>query len=580
MVPKRPQLGRILLRHGAISEDQLNRALQYGQDKGCRLGEALIALGVCSEVHVARALAEQLSMPFVDLDETPPARNALQLLPKKLAQEFGAVPVRFEGSRLVVAARNPFDFRLDDLLRKATGTSVLVVCGCDSQLVSALQRYDDLLSWQVPKQAAAASNNKLSAQFHRSLANRAKATEESTADTGQNLIVEAVQKGATEIHFEPERDSLRVRGRIEGQMVTLSTLPRGMVRTVLMRMKTMCGMETGEERAAQEGTCHLAIDGARVPFRAFTLPSVRGESIVFRVANPDAHVRSLDDLAFAPEVRTGVLRALTDGRGLFVVTGPARCGKTTTLYSLLAQLQAEERHVVAVENVVEENLAAVRQIQVGRASNQSLADPLRAALKQGPDVVLIEELHDAETLQVACEAASAGRLILAGVPGGSAVGALTRLMTMEVAPELVAGSLSVVLAQRLMPRVCDSCGTDFDADARLERDLERCCGPLPHTALRKGVGCDACDYRGTRGSVAVHEFLCLDEDLRYLLARRIMPSRLERRLRRRGCRTLAMDAMQKTFVGLVPAETLIALLDGAPPVLARSPSQEPEPVPA
>ncbi|HTE18777.1 MAG TPA: ATPase, T2SS/T4P/T4SS family, partial [Armatimonadota bacterium] len=524
-------------------------------------GQAVIALGFCTESHVTRALAEQMEMPFVDLVETPPTPKALHLVPRKIAMEFGVIPVRLEGERLLVAARNPLDFRVDDAIRKAAGMPVLIACGVEGQLTDALDRYDQLRSWtDAPALVAGDSHLADRFQHHKSVAELSKAAEESgLIETVNTLVADALRKQAVEIHFDAQEDALQIRCRIDGDMIRMAALPRHSARAVIARLKNMSGMELWDDRRPQKGTCEISVEGKLTQLLATSLPGAGGETLILKLANPRRKVFRLEEMELAPETSQDLNGLLAARRGLLVVASPAGAGKTTTLYSILARLNAENLHVVTVEHSASSSLPGVRQLEVSRVARQSPAALLDAALQGDPDVVMVEDLADADTAEMACRAALAGRMVLASVPTATVLGALARLQELGVPPRILGGALAGVLAQRLARRVCDACAEPCEAPAELAAMLPPGALLSAETAFRRGKGCDQCLYRGTRGRVAVQELLVADEDLRSMLAWRALPSRIQEHIGGLTRRTLEQDAAWKVQRGLISPEELAHL---------------------
>jgi type II secretory ATPase GspE/PulE/Tfp pilus assembly ATPase PilB-like protein len=589
----RPNLGRILISHGAVSEEQLDAALAYQQVHNCRLGQALVRMGLCTELEIARALAEQMELPFIDLQQTPPAPRILRLLSKEIAEDYGVVPVRMEGERLVVAARNPLDIRLDEVIRKATGLSVLVGSTCESQLRDIVRRYDELKWMGAPKGDQVGRAAVTSAQ-EKAAPGLVAATEQShTVQMVDSLIAHAVRRGATEISFEPQADGLHVRGRIDGHMYPMAVVPKERASSVVARVKIMAGIPLDQEYTSQQGACNLRVDGRSVELAANTLRGANGEIVVLRSRPGDRPIIALQDLGLETGMLRILRRALVAREGLILVGGPVDSGRTTTLYALLGHLVAEDAKVVSVEHEPQSRILGVNQLVTPDLTGQAFIHTLQLALNQDPDVLMVSELPDQKTAELICRAASRGRLILCGSHSRTSLAAIARLLDLGIAPNAAASALSVVVAQSLLRRLCDNCGTEHSISFDLDRALRGRFGSLAEAQFQRGRGCAQCHQMGTRGRIGVFEVLEVDEDLRHLLSDRRPPSAIEEYAHQHGYQSLEEDAFQKACQGLIAPEEILHLRMGlastvdetAPPRRRKgdmdrlSAFSEPDPVP-
>lgn len=554
MIAKRTQLGNILQRHGVISETQLQAALDHQRLHGGRMGDALIALGYCSDVEIARVLAEQVEIPFVDLRQTPPTAEALALAPAALAREHSVVPVRVEANRLLLAARNPFDIRIDEAFRRATRMSVIVAAAAESQLTDVLRRYESLKAATTPRAAPASTHGEAGSPGSQWSGERPEVVQMVDA-----LIAEAVRRGAASLHVDPMRDGVQVRARLDGSLTPLRAFTGAAAASVTSRLHLMAGTGAAEGTGLRLGRCRVRVDGREVELRMSSLAGLTGESITCRIVDPLRSEPSLEALDLDPENLGRLREVLSRRHGLVLVASPLAGGKTTLLHALLREVAASGLQAAAVETDPETLLPGVHQLRVNHSPDQSLATAAEAALRQSPDVLMLEMLADAETAAVACRAAAGGRLVLAGVPAQGALDAMGRLLDMGVPPSLLAMSLAAVIAQRLVPRVCEACAGDHEPPAHALQALQLCNPGIP-ARMRRGRGCEECSGRGVRGRVGVHELLSVDPDLRYLIAERRPPSALLEHVARRGFRTMFVDTAAKTLRGLIPAEEALGPL--------------------
>lgn len=575
MLQTRTQLGNLLLRHGTISDDQLHAALHHSKEANCRVGEALIALGYCSEVEIGRVLAQQMELPFVDLRETPPMPQVLRQFNRELAQTYQVVPVRMEGGRLLVAAANPFDIRIDEAVRKATGLRVTVASAVESQIREAIRNWTQLLSAAAPNPQAGSLRAPLSgglADTHPLAKLVAQAQQPDVVQRMNALLAEAVRKGATDLHFEPAEGGIKVRCRIDGHMHCLTKLSSEVAPPVVARLKILSGMEISDTAAPRSGVCRFRVDGRSQEWRVSAVPGVGGEVIVLKEAPLASGPRDLAALGIQPGELARLQRLLESGKGgLVLCTGPAGSGRSTTLFALLSHLNSDDRHVVTLQASAEMKLPGVQQLLYEDREGRTAPFLLRICLEQEPDVIVLDEIRDAETAEIVCRAALAGRLIVSTIAAPCALSAVARLLDMGVPPPIVGAALTVVVSQRLVRTVCPACGSPYRPPADLRRAFQLCFDEVADGDFRKGAGCEHCLGRGVRGRVGVFELLEVEDDFRYLLAERVAPSVLQQHAARHGFRSLEHDAFRKVREGRIAPEEILHLgLEVAAAVERRS----------
>jgi type IV pilus assembly protein PilB len=562
MVAGRPRLGAFLIEQQIITESQLDAARQRQGDTGCRLGQALIKLGFCTDAQIAHALAEQLEIPFVDLDKTPPEPACVALLPREVALRHSLLPVCMRGDRLLVATLDPYDIRVDEVLRRATGMNSLLAMAPQRQLMAQIElNYAEQYVEPLPSDANAVVTETPTVVRERVSMEQLAASVEhgSTIRVVNTLIADAVRRGVCDLHIEPEEGRVRVRYRIDGRMCPTTSLSREILPNVVARIKIMCSMDISESRKPQDGGGSLQISGRTVELRASILPGVHGEIVVLRLLRRDAGLQALDALGFEPETLRSVRQLLASRHGVILVTGPTGSGKTTSLYAALDTLNREDLNIMTVEDPLEVKVPGINQIQIHDRAGRSFADTLRSMLRQDPDIIMVGEIRDGETAEIAFRAALTGHLVLSTLHTQHALGTLARLTDMGMAPWMVSACLNGVLAQRLVRRVCEGCAAEHIPPVGLVNALSAHFGSLDGARFRKGEGCATCHFTGHSGRVGVFELLIIDGTLRELLTRGAFPDELREHALASGLRSMEQDAFRKAYAGLICPEELIDL---------------------
>ena len=551
-------LGQMLLRAGAISEAQLAEALAAQRVTRQRLGELLVQRGADPE-QVARALAAQLRLPYAE----PPLHaepDAVALVERALALRRRVLPLAVAGPALRLAMADPLDGAAVDDVRFQTGRRVEAVVAAAPAVEAAL---------------AAAYGADAVAEALGRLRGRAAGVDREEGGDGDaaalrvaceappivalvDLVLErAIGAGASDVHIQPAQSGLRVRARVDGALRELLELPQNVGAAVVSRIKVMAGLDIAVKRRPQDGRAHARAAGRSVGLRVSTLPLERGEKVVIRLLDAANAGRALADLGLEQNIEQGLLRLLARGQGVVLVTGPTGSGKTTTLYAALAALDRDRHSLVTIEDPVEYRLAGLSQVQVHRKAGLTFAAALRAVLRQDPDVVMLGEMRDRETVEVGMAAALTGHLVLSTLHTNDAPGAVARLLEMRAAPYLIAGGLTGVLAQRLARRLCVHCRRE--APAPLDRLRELGIADPPARLFVPG-GCARCDDSGFRGRVALAELLVVDPRVRELVLRRAGTDAIREAAVAAGMRPLAADAWRRVREGVTALDEVAPLL--------------------
>ncbi|HWI64472.1 MAG TPA: GspE/PulE family protein [Symbiobacteriaceae bacterium] len=499
MASDKKLLGDSLVQSGLIGAAELAKALEVQKASGHRLGEVLVALGYLTETDVARAIAGQLGIPFVADHELQVDMTVARLLPPSVARKTSAMALREEFGVLYVAMADPLDvFSLDEI-RHLTRRKVQPVACTRQGLNKAIAQYERLASLKRdgPVEAAPTTEVLLPPD----------PDDAPVVQLVNDLVDRAINERASDIHIEPAESQFRVRFRVDGFLREVVNPSMTYHAAVVARIKVLAGLDISERRAPQDGRIELRDKGRNVDLRVSTLPTVFGEKVVLRLFDRSRALTKLEDLGFGPNIFQWYSACVRRPHGMVLVTGPTGSGKTSTLMSTLAYLNSPEKNIVTIEDPVEYQLAGVNHVQVNPKAGLSFADGLRAILRQDPNVIMIGEVRDGETADVAVRSALTGHLVLSTLHTNDASGALTRLIDMGVEPYLIASSVLGVLAQRLLRKVCVHCREAHQADADVFADYG--CEPRGpgKVTLYRANGCPRCSGTGYSGRFPVFEFL-------------------------------------------------------------------------
>jgi type IV pilus assembly protein PilB len=552
------QLADILLDNGLVDEGQLASAFDEHQRAGRSLGRVLVERGILSEAQLVAALAYQIGLPFVDLGDRAVDGAAVALVPPAVCRRHLVLPIAFEDGRLVLAMADPANvFALDDV-RSLTGLEPRPVVATREDLTSAIDRYcrDDAQMEDLRTAMDAAE------EPDEDLSRITQVTEEAPIVKYVNLLItQAIADGASDIHLEPGEREMRVRYRIDGVLHDVMKSPRSIQSGVISRLKIMADMDIAERRKPQDGRLSVAARGGKIDLRVATLPTVWGEKVVMRVLDNSTASMDLAQLGFSTENydRFGV--SYRKPYGMILVTGPTGSGKSTTLYATLNIVSKPEINVITVEDPVEYRIPGINQVQVNVKAGLTFAAALRSILRSDPDVVLIGEIRDHETAQIAVEAALTGHLVLSTLHTNDAPSAITRLTEMGIEPFLVGSALDCVLAQRLARRLCPRCKESYQPTIE---ELEHVGFPVDRMAgvplLYRPVGCSACAKTGYKGRLALHEVMTVSEEIERLTVTRASATDIGQVARDQGMSTLRYDGMQKVRDGVTSIEEILRVV--------------------
>ena len=551
------QLGDILLDSGLVSRDQLMEAYDEHQRLGRSLGRVLVDRGVLTESQLVAALAQQIGLRFVDLTEFSVDGSAVARVPDAVCRRHTALPIGYEDGKLLVAMADPANvFAIDDI-RSLTGFEVKPLVATRADVIAAINRYHrtdadfDELTMSLDTQDDEDDLSKVK-----------EVTEDAPIVKFVNLLItQAIQDRASDIHIEPAEKDMRVRFRIDGVLHEVMRSPKNIQSGVISRLKIMAEINIAERRIPQDGRLSVNANGKKIDLRVATLPTVWGEKVVMRVLDNTTASLNLSDLGFRAGNYNRYSLRFTKPYRMILVTRPTSSGKSTTLYATLNIVSTPEKNVITVEDPVEYRLPGINQVQTNAKAGLTFAAALRSILRSDPDIVLLGEIRDHETAQIAIEAALTGHLVLSTLHTNDAPSAISRLIEMGIEPFLVASALDCVLAQRLARRLCTKCKEAYTPTAEA-LDTARFpwdpSGPPP--TLYRAIGCSACSKTGYKGRLALHEVMTVTESVERLAVERAAGEAIGRVARSEGMTTLRDDGMAKVMLGVTSLEEILRVV--------------------
>jgi type IV pilus assembly protein PilB len=535
------QIGETVVAFGYASIESVELAIEESRASGRRTGEVLVERGVLTPGQLARVIAERFGVDHVDLNAFRVDMGAANLLPPGSAKRYAAVPVGFIDERtLLLAMVDPGNVLAIDDISLMTGYDVRAAVAAQEDvlaLIGRLNQIDDV----VVEEAVAEEEPEV-------VDLRESADDAPVVKLVNSLVAQGVDQGASDIHFEPVGAELAVRFRIDGVLAEATRIPRKLVAGVISRIKIMSELDIAERRVPQDGRTTLSIDGRRVDVRVATLPLVGGEGAVLRVLDKDGSVVGLEHLGMAEPERSRFEEAFSRAHGAVLVTGPTGAGKTTTLYGALTKLHTPQKNIITIEDPVEYELAGVKQMQINPKAGLRFANGLRSMMRADPDIIMVGEIRDKETAQIAVEAALTGHLVLSTLHTNDAPGAIARLIEMGVEPFLVSSAVSCVLAQRLARRLCDC-----KQAVVLDGDVVRANGydvTGAHVTVYEPVGCTRCGGTGYKGRIGLYEVMPVTDEIRKLAVARASADAIADAAVRAGMRPLRAEGLEKVLAGL------------------------------
>jgi len=565
MTKKRRHLGEILYKAGLVKKEALIDAIKTGKSNNKRLGQVLLDLKLIDEETLAKALAKQFGLKYVDLDQVTIPSDAVKIIPEDLIRRHSILPLSVANGRLKLIISDPMDLDMMDSVRLRLNTELECYLASAKKIRSYIDgsleqevttEEDDRLRHSIDATAAelAEVGSELAAEAMR-------AQTAADGDDGPiirlvNLIIDtAYRMRASDIHVEPMADRVRIRYRVDGVCLEKDNIPKNMQPALVTRLKILSGMDIAEKRLPQDGRIKRNIDGQDIDFRVSSLPGNHGPSVVLRILRPDAVNIGIESLGFEQDNYETFQRIIKRPNGIFLVTGPTGSGKTTTLYAALQELNKPDKKIITAEDPVEYNFAGMNQCQVKSEIGLTFDKLLRSMLRQAPNIILVGEIRDSEVADIAIQAALTGHLVFSTLHTNDACGAITRLIDMGVKPFLVASSIQAIMAQRLVRVICKKCRVvDENPNPHFLRLLEIDPEEVKKRPVYKGAGCSACQNTGYKGRLGIFEMLEMNAEMRELAFKRAPTTELRKAARAGGMRTLTHDGKMKIFKGITTAE--------------------------
>jgi type IV pilus assembly protein PilB len=556
-------LGQLLIRRGVLTDEEVTSALEYqrGTDGTLLLGEVLLQMNLCTEDQIMEALAEGCEVPFAHISPKITDAKVIELLTREFLEKHSVLPLFKIRNRLVLAVTEPANVFLVEEVQRLTGCEVVIVCATTKDIAATLENHLPSANVFVIDEIfdeSDASELSLVEEKIEDITDIEAAAEGSPVIKLVNyLVFHAVREGASDIHIEPDDNFLRVRYRVDGSLYEKIKPPYKMLPAISSRIKIMAGLDIAERRMPQDGGIHVMMDGRPIDLRVSTMPGQHGEKIVIRVIDNRSIMVNLEKLGFSYDMLKNWQKTIGAPNGIVLVTGPTGSGKSTTLYSVLKELNSDEVNICTVEDPVEFNLKGVNQFQVNERVGFSFASSLRSLLRQDPDIVMIGEIRDDETARIAVQAALTGHLVLSTLHTNNAPGAITRLMNVGVESYLVAASLVGVLAQRLVRKICTTCKEPYDPPENIRRVVEKMAGSVE--TFYRGKGCPKCRKTGFSGRIGIYELLIMTDDLRQKISGNISIDEVRKAAIESGMTILRQDGMDKVKAGITTVEEVLSV---------------------
>jgi type IV pilus assembly protein PilB len=566
------KLGAMLVRAGLIDERQLNQALSEQRTSGGRIGSALTRLGFITEDTLVKFLSSQFRVPSVDLSRDSIDSAAVGVIPAEMARRYEVIPVKRKGRLLSLAMANPSDVYAIEDIKFHTGLEVEPLVAAESAIQKVLDKYYEVTTELEPVLQKAQSEVMTAMEEMEGEEIEFLEMEEDEEDISQLrasgksapvtklvnfLITDAVRRGASDIHIEPYERILRVRFRVDGVLREVLSPPYRLKGAIISRIKIMATLDIAERRIPQDGRIKVKVGQKTVDLRVSIVPTLYGEKVVMRILDKSGLMLDMTDLGFEETDLKVFLKAIEQPYGIILVTGPTGSGKSTTLYSALSRLNTPSVHILTVEDPVEYNLKGINQVQVNEEIGLSFASALRAFLRQSPNIIMVGEIRDTETSEIAIRAALTGHLVLSTIHTNDAPSTVNRLIDMGIEPFLVSASVTLIQAQRLVRKICPRCKEQVEPDFRILEEAGIAREEIEGFPIYRGKGCAECGNTGYKGRIAIFEVMPISPRIRQLILKRSSNSAVQQAAKEEGMKTLREDVLLKLKKGITTIDEVL-----------------------
>ena len=568
------RLGELLVRENLISLQQLQKAQEEQRKSGGKLGYNLTKLGFIEEQDLTNFLSKQYGVPAINLAEFEIESDVIKLIPKDVAEKHGVIPVNRAGSSLIVAMSDPSNiFAIDDI-KFISGYNIEVVVAADAAIRTAIDKYYNQAAQGGGKDGEMPPGmnvDEIMAEFDDKDVSVAEGEEDANVVDLQNaagdapvvklvnlILIDAIKKKASDIHVEPYEKDFRVRYRIDGMLYEVMRPPIKLKNAITSRLKIMSDLDIAERRLPQDGRIKLKLgQGKEMDFRVSVLPCLFGEKVVLRLLDKSNLQLDMTKLGFEPHQITDFNANIKKPFGMCLVTGPTGSGKTTTLYSALSSLNVTTTNISTAEDPVEFNFAGINQVQMHEDIGLNFSAALRSFLRQDPNIIMVGEIRDFETAEIAVKASLTGHMVLSTLHTNDAPSTITRMLNMGIEPFLVSASVNVIVAQRLARRVCKECGQDVQVTNEALLGVQIKPEEIGTFQPRKGKGCSICNETGYKGRVALYEVLCMKDELKEFVLNGASTAEIKQEAIRLGMQSLRMSGLKKLKEGVTTVEEVL-----------------------
>jgi type IV pilus assembly protein PilB len=557
MLPNK--LGEILTKQGLIRPDQLQQAVAHSQKANVRLGAAIVILGFLKDSQVLRAIEKHFSVPGVDVSQFEIEQHVLMLLTKDFCEKNLVIPISKAGTTLVVAFSDPTSLQVRDDLRFLTKCKIQPVVATELSILTAVDKFYGAIRQSQIDIHKENKEQVIESQITSIEVGDVKEADAPIVKFVNGILMEAIKRRASDIHFEPYEKKFRVRIRIDGNLIETAAPPIASGPAISARIKIMSKMDIAERRRPQDGRLKIQLKGAgsEMDFRVNTIPTLWGEKVVMRLLDKANLQLDMTKLGFEPEDLELFKGIINSPQGMVLITGPTGSGKTTTIYSALSELNKSDVNISTAEDPVEFNLEGINQVQMNPDIDLNFSNALRAFLRQDPDIIMVGEIRDLETAEISFKAASTGHMVVSTLHTNDAPSTISRLTEMGVAPYIITSTVNLIVAQRLVGRVCEFCKEPIHVPEQTLINLGVIPSEIPNYNLYRGKGCITCNNTGIKGRLAIYELLPMTEKMKDLILRNVSALELRNACRQLGFKTLRRSALMKLARGQTTIEEVI-----------------------